>query len=223
MQTLSTLREHLQLAAALLETPPTVEGDVIECGCYEGGSTVNLSLVCSLTNRRLVVCDSFQGLPRPNEEDRVHYSTHVDHYDTYEEGRFAASLDLVRSNLAKYGSIEACDFVAGYFEDTLSGLDRKYVLAFLDVDLIASLKPCILGIWPNLREGCKMFVHEARSIALVSVFFDSAWWRAELAADPPGFVGAGTGLPLELGKGSELGYVRKEGPPGVQVAWGRVA
>jgi hypothetical protein len=54
---------HVVLAREILSVPPEVRGDVIECGVWKGASTASLSLVCGLVNRRLFVCDSFQGLP----------------------------------------------------------------------------------------------------------------------------------------------------------------
>ena len=58
-------RAHLVMAMKLLEIPPSTPGDVVECGCWQGGATVNLSLICAITGRRLRVYDSFQGMPRP--------------------------------------------------------------------------------------------------------------------------------------------------------------
>ena len=45
-------------------------GVVVECGCFMGGSTANLSLVCGIVGRGLIVYDSFEGLPRPTPGDR---------------------------------------------------------------------------------------------------------------------------------------------------------
>jgi hypothetical protein len=211
VKTLSDFREHMELAAAILRVPPAVEGDVIECGCYLGGSSINLSLVCAMVRRRLVVCDSFEGLPEPSERDRSHFAVHVGHTDEYRKGMFAAPLDVVKENLARYGNLDVCDFRVGFFDQTMSQLRGNVVMAFLDVDLIDSLKPCLAGIWPILREGCRVYVHEARNLPLVSVFFDSAWWRENLDLEAPGFVGSGVGLPLAMATtwGSELGYAQK--------------
>ncbi|HTR89532.1 MAG TPA: TylF/MycF/NovP-related O-methyltransferase, partial [Solirubrobacteraceae bacterium] len=209
VETLSSIREHIELARAILSVPPDVPGDVVECGCYVGGSSVNISLVCQLVGRRLVICDSFEGLPEPSEYDREHLNLHSGSSDEYYKGRFAASLGTVRANIARCGSIEACDFVPGFFEDTRPQLKRPVVMAFLDMDLIDSLKPCLIGIWPNLADGCRVYVHEANSLSLVSLFFDAAWWRERLDEDPPGFVGTGTGLPLTAVQGSWIGYAQK--------------
>lgn len=214
VETLSDVREHMELAAAILRLPPSVKGDVVECGCYVGGSSVNLSLVCAMVGRRLLICDSFEGLPEPEEYDREHLAVHVGHVDTYYKGRFAASLELVKANLARHGNLGVCDFRVGFFDKTMPGLDRDVVMAFLDVDLIDSLKPCLEGLWPRMQPGCRVYVHEARNIPLVALFFDNAWWQQHLAEDAPGFVGSGVGLPLGVATnwGSELGYAQKAAP-----------
>jgi hypothetical protein len=208
VETLSEVYEHMELASAILRTPSSARGDVVECGCFVGGSTVNLSLVCQLVGRRLVVCDSFQGLPAPAEYDRRHPAVHTGHVDEYYQGRFAAPLDEVRENLARYGHLASCDFVVGFFDETMPGFDRAVVAAFLDVDLIDSLKPCLTGLWPRLQPGGRLYVHEARNLALVALFFDRAWWQEHLNCDAPGFVGGGCGLPLASAWGSELGYAQ---------------
>jgi hypothetical protein len=51
MSSLSSYRAHLVMAIKLLELPPDLRGDVVECGCYKGGMSVNLSLVCKITGR----------------------------------------------------------------------------------------------------------------------------------------------------------------------------
>lgn len=210
VETLSDFREHMELAAAILRIPRDLEGKVVECGCYMGGSTINLSLVCKLTGRELLVFDSFEGLPEPQEYDRWHHAVHVQHTDIYYKGRFAASQEAVERNIAKFGSLGICEFRAGYYEETMRDIEDSVALAFLDVDLIDSLKPCLKGLWPKLGDDCRIYVHEALNLALVSVFFDQEWWRENLCQDAPGFVGSGVGLPLGIGKkhGSELGYAQ---------------
>jgi O-methyltransferase len=209
LETLSSIREHMELARAIFAVPRAVTGDVVECGCYLGGSSANISLVCKLAGRGLVIYDSFEGLPEPSEQDRKHVYVHYDASDDYYKGRFAASLDQVKANIARCGAIEVCEFVPGFFDATMPGSGRSVVLAFLDVDLVDSLKPCLLGVWGNMPEGCRVYVHEAASLSLVSLFFDSTWWQEQLGDGAPGFVGSGAGLPLTALEGSELGYAQK--------------
>jgi O-methyltransferase len=211
VETLSDFREHMELAAGVLRVPRATEGSVVECGCYVGGSTVNLSLVCAMTGRKLIVFDSFEGLPEPKEYDRWHHSVHLGHTDIYYKGRFAAAREVVERNVSRFGDISVCEFRAGYYDKTMSDVSEPVVMAFLDVDLIDSLKPCLKGLWPNLQPGCRIYTHEARNLPLVAVYFDQAWWRRELNEDAPGFVGSGVGLPLAADAylGSELGYAQK--------------
>ncbi len=211
VETLSDFREHMELAAGVLRVPRATEGSVVECGCYVGGSTVNLSLVCAMTGRKLIVFDSFEGLPEPKEYDRWHHSIHLGHTDVYYKGRFAAAREVVERNVSRFGDISVCEFRAGYYDKTMSDVSEPVVMAFLDVDLIDSLKPCLKGLWPKLQPGCRIYTHEARNLPLVAVYFDQAWWRRELNEDAPGFVGSGVGLPLAADAylGSELGYAQK--------------
>jgi O-methyltransferase len=209
VETLSGIVEHLEIARALLAVPPSVPGDVVECGCYKGGCTVNLSLVCRLVGRRLIVCDSFAGLPPVLAHDRGHSTPHHGETGEYEEGQFAASLEEVRDTVAKFGAAEVCDWVVGYFDQSLADFDRPTVMAFLDVDLIDSLKPCLRAIWPRLAPPGRVYMHEAEDLTLVGVFFDQDWWQGEFKYRAPGFVGAGSGLPLVTLRGSDLGYAEK--------------
>jgi O-methyltransferase len=212
IETLSTLLEHLELAGAVLSLPRSVAGDIVECGCFVGGSSVNLSLACAMVGRRLVICDSFAGLPQPGEHDRAHQAVHTGHVDEYEEGLFASSLEVTKGNIERYGRLDVCDFVVGFFDETMPGFERNVAMAFLDVDLIDSLTPCLQGLWPQLQSGCRLYLHEARNLPLAAVFFDTSWWRDTLDTDAPGLVGAGSGLALQAVWGSELGYAQKDAP-----------
>ena len=213
--TLSSLAEHLELAASILTIPPGVPGDVVECGCYQGGCTVNLSLACGLVGRRLIVCDSFEGLPDPTAHNEVYSAPHHANTDSYHEGQFAASLELVKGNVARCGNLDVCDFIVGFFDKSLADFDRPVAVAFLDVDLVESLRPCLVAIWPNLEVDGRVYVHEAEDLALVSTFFDRPWWSEAIGADAPGLVGAGSGLPLAALQGSDLGYAQKPKGAGV--------
>ncbi len=53
----TSYRAHLAMAAKLFLLPPSVPGAVVECGCWKGGSTANLSLICDVVGRDLIVYD----------------------------------------------------------------------------------------------------------------------------------------------------------------------
>ncbi|MCP4904794.1 MAG: hypothetical protein GY910_07420 [bacterium] len=47
MPSLITLQRQLVLVREIVRVPPSIEGDVVECGCYEGASMIALSLACA--------------------------------------------------------------------------------------------------------------------------------------------------------------------------------
>lgn len=215
----SNFVEHLVMATTILNIPRAAEGCIVECGSYKGGSAANLSLVAALCGRELEVFDSFGGLPTPSEDDRAHTVLHRGERHTYEEGAWAGTLEEVKEAIAKYGAIEVCSFHAGYFEVTLPEFNKITAFVFADVDLRDSVDTCLRYLWPLLLERGYFYTHEAAHMEIASLFFDREWWRATCDSDPPGLVGAGTGLGLVPGPGgfrSALGYALKA-PEAVQL------
>ena len=102
----------------------------------------------------------------------------------------------MKENIRRYGAIECCDFIPGWFEDTLPRLDSPILLAFLDVDLEDSLATCVRSLWPHLVEGGYLFTDECLNPSYVSLFFSERWWKENLDTTPPGLIGGGTGLGL---------------------------
>ncbi len=183
----TSYKSHLAMALKILETPPNEPGDVVECGTWKGGSAANLSLVCKIAGRKLLIFDSFEGLPKGDESDRQAF---------YETGDYYGPLDEVKKNIEKYGAIECCEFVKGWFDETLPGLNTPVLLAFLDVDLELSLETCVRHIWPNLVERGYIFIDEYVTLDYCAIFWSEEYWKRYFNRLPPGLMGAGTGLPL---------------------------
>jgi Macrocin-O-methyltransferase (TylF) len=223
--TASTYLEHVAMAASILRVPPSEPGVVIECGCFKGGSTASLSLACRLAGRRLLVFDSFAGLPEPAEGDATHYVPADRTRHGYHQGAFSATLDEVRGNVGRYGALEVCEFRRGFFETTLPGLDERCVFAFADVDLTTSLQTCVEAIWPKLGDGCELWTHEAHHAEIAALFFDDAWWERTLAVSSPGLIGAGSGLRLSTHLPTPIGYTVKNPGAGrrIEQEWGAPA
>lgn len=188
-------RAHLTMAMKLLETPAGMKGDVVECGCYKGGATVNLSLACAAVGRKLKVYDSFEGLPPPVAGD---HAAQTAFRDGYIPGVFKGSLEEVGANIRRYGNIDVCRFHKGWYKDTLPGHQGLIAFAFWDVDHYESLHDCLLNLWPWLQEGACLCMDEYRNVAYSSVFFSEKYWEKYFASDPPGLVGIGTGLQVGM-------------------------
>lgn len=202
-------QEHLILVSRVLSLPASLDGDVIECGCFKGSSTASLSLACGMVGRKLTVCDSFAGLPDIEQDDRLHTSLMHRRFEVYERGEFCGRLDEVRHNVAQYGDIDCCTFVKGYFEDTLAEVNQPSSMIFLDVDLHASLRTCLRGLWPHLNMYGYLYTHEALQLDYVKLFFDDPWWQQEMGVKAPGLIGAGSGVPAGIAEGCGLGYAVK--------------
>jgi O-methyltransferase len=219
----SHFTEQLVIAAHIIGVSAHTEGCVIECGCYKGGCTVNLSLASALVQREFHVFDSFEGLPTPRAGDAENTLHHDRATNMYKQGMFAGSLEEVRENVRRRGDLSVCHFHKGWFEDTFSDFSTPCVTAFVDVDLRGSLETCVQAIWPLIVDGGALFVHEARHHEIASLFFDSDWWERKLGTGAPGLIGAGTGLGLVPSTGgwrSQLGYASKSEVRDYKRSWG---
>jgi len=208
----SSFIEHLVMATEVLSTPRDVEGAIVECGCYKGGSTANLSLVAGLCDRTLVAFDCFEGMPDPGEADAEHVLVASERVHTYEENSWPASLQEAVDNIERYGDPSAVTIRPGYFEETMPAFDEPVALAFLDVGLRSSAETAIRELWPLLGDGRYLFTHEAKHMEIAGLFFDGEWWHEHLDIEPPGLVGAGSGLglhPAPDGFSSLLAYTVK--------------
>lgn len=188
LRTGSSYKSHLAMALKILETPPDIPGDVVECGTWKGGSAANLSLVCKITGRTLKIFDSFEGLPegRPGDREAKHYET----------GDYGGQLEEVKTNIRRRGCIDCCEFIKGWFDDTLPKLNSPVLLAFIDVDLEDSLATCVRYLWPNLVDQGYVFVDEYVGLDYCALFYSEKWWKENFDRTPPGLIGAGMGLAL---------------------------
>lgn len=197
---------HLLLMREVLAIPPAIAGVVVECGVWKGASSASLSLACQLTGRRLLVCDSFSGLP--DRTDQLYLAPHAGLYGYLQSGMFCGTLAEVQQNIARFGALAVCDFVPGLFADALPQVTQPVVFAFLDVDLRTSFQDCLRVLWPQVVENGLLYVDDVGCLEIVRIFFDDAWWESIIGCRAPGLIGAGCGLPLHPVY-SNIGYTRK--------------
>lgn len=210
------LSQWIVLATRILQIPKTVKGAVIECGCYKGASTCALSLICSAAGRRLTVCDSFCGLP-DDEPTARHRYPHLGVKTTYTPGLFAGRLDEVKDTLSQWGDSSVCDFIPGFFSESLIALHEPIVFGFLDVDLALSMRDCLRHIWPLLVEGGFIYTDDSCDMDVVKIWFEPAFWQA-LGFDPPGYIGSGSGICGLSADYTSLGYSTKLADNGLHPA-----
>ena len=163
-----------------------IEGELVECGVWRGGSMMAAALTLielGETDRDLYLFDTYTGMPEPGAEDVP------SPYDGYSPHRFwrlvtgagrtwaAASVETVRSNLTSTGyPAERMHFVAGMVEDTLpdAAPDRIAILR-LDTDWYSSTKHELETLYPRLGEGGVLIVddygHHAGARRAVDEYF----------------------------------------------------
>ncbi len=176
-----THSEAVAIVTEILRVPPSIPGIILEAGCFKGGSTAKLSLATKLINRKLVVYDSFEGLPDVIEAEKKNFSP----------GEYSGALEEVKRNVAEYGALEVCEFVRGWFDQTMPHLDQPVAVAFVDVDLRDSLETCLNYVYPKLIPGGSIFSHDGHLPICVDLMKDPGFWN-RFDAPPPQFEGLGT-------------------------------
>ncbi|MCB9654145.1 MAG: class I SAM-dependent methyltransferase [Deltaproteobacteria bacterium] len=173
-----TLTEILTVTEAILKRSNPI---VIEAGAGSGSSTAKLSLATRAAGGRLLVFDSFQGIP---ENDDVHHLLDGRPL-TFRRGAFRGRLTAVKKRVATYGAPEVCTFHKGWFEDTLASLDVNPDVVLLDVDLLSSTKTCLSAITPRLKDDGVLFSQDGHIREIVELFLDEAYWRNEVGLEQP--------------------------------------
>jgi len=131
-----------------------VPGDFIETGVWRGGASIftrGILAAHGVSDRKVYVADSFEGLPRPNAEKYPadEGSTH------YKSSFLAVSQKEVEGNFRLYGLLdEQVVFVKGWFKDTLPQLPATQLAVIrLDGDMYESTMDALKHLYPKLSAG----------------------------------------------------------------------
>ena len=177
-----TQREMLMVMEAFAKTKSSPQAVFVEAGCYKGGSTAKLSLMAKLLGRRLIVFDSFEGLPDNSEQ---HGNSIFGEPTTFVKGAYCGTMERVATNVRKYGHSESVEMVKGWFDDTMPSFKEKVAVAYVDVDLVSSTKTCLKFLYPLLVEGGTIFSQDAHLPLIIELLSDQNFWRDELGASAP--------------------------------------
>lgn len=157
-----------------------IPGNLVECGVWRGGASflmADLLRQAGVRDRKVWLCDSFEGLPPPQEVDgpaAVAYAANPESADYYDNCR--ASLEDVRQTAVEFGLSPYTEFVKGWFDQTLplyrQRVGRIAVLR-IDADWHASVRCCLENLYDQVVEGgliifddyyaydgCALAVHE---------------------------------------------------------------
>jgi hypothetical protein len=162
-----------------------VPGDFVETGVWRGGASIfarAVLLAYGVTDRRVICCDSFEGLPPP---DVTHYpSDEGSDFHTYPE--LAVSLEQVQANFATFDLLdEQVVFLKGWFRDTMSRVpSEKVAVLRLDGDMYESTIDPLRHLWDRIPDGGWVIVDDYHVVpaakAAVHDFLDSQGETAAL-------------------------------------------
>lgn len=165
-----------------------VEGDIVECGVWNGGTAALMVLANRRDDRHVWLFDSFAGFPKPGEKD-------VPGTIGIQEGEWKGSLPRVKRLFAQIGLPEArTHIVPGWFKDTLPVSSiRQIALLHLDADLYDSVKLSLecfydrlspggyvvlddYGFWPGCRTAVDEFLQSRGLQVKLYVSDDTGRW-----------------------------------------------
>ncbi|MGH0945612.1 TylF/MycF family methyltransferase [Bacillus mycoides] len=131
-----------------------IDGDFIETGVWRGGACIFMRgflKAYGITNRKVWVADSFEGLPTP---DIKNYPQDKD--DTlYQYDYLRVSLEEVQKNFKKYDLLDdQVHFLKGWFKDTLPTAPvEKIAIARLDGDMYESTMDSLTNLYHKISPG----------------------------------------------------------------------
>ncbi|WP_372629559.1 TylF/MycF/NovP-related O-methyltransferase [Cohnella sp.] len=134
-----------------------IEGDIVECGVWRGGSM----MLCALTlkqlncvNRKLYLYDTYSGMPMPNKIDINHAGeSAIDKWLEHNGEHWCESpISEVKINMKKTGyPADNIIFIEGLVEDTIPNvIPSKVALLRLDTDFYESTYHELKYLFPIL-------------------------------------------------------------------------
>jgi O-methyltransferase len=141
-----------------------IEGDIVECGVWKGGSMMAAAKAlahCGDTSRALWLYDTFEGMPEPTAADVSRKGENA--REAFAQAKTGAGgsdwcrspLDEVQSVLrqSKYPA-QRIRFVKGKVEETIPGeAPERIAVLRLDTDWYSSTKHELTHLYPRLAKG----------------------------------------------------------------------
>lgn len=131
----------------------SIPGDIIETGVWRGGAAIFMRgylAAHDMSQRKVWVADSFEGLPIPSLPQDDGYDFSADKMPI-----LAVSLDEVKENFRRYDLLDdQIIFLKGWFKDTLPQAPiEKIALARLDGDLYESTMDALNALYHKIVPG----------------------------------------------------------------------
>jgi hypothetical protein len=184
-----------------------IPGSFVECGVWRGGVSFLMAEVARVSGdaRNVWLCDSFEGLPPPEEIDGDFARKFAENTESpYYYDNCTASLDVVQRAVAELGLDGSVELVKGWFDQTLPTV-RDAIgpisILRLDCDWYASVRCCLDNLFDQVVEGgfivlddyyytdgCAVAIHEflgERKLGYRIESFSASWSGIERVSGAP--------------------------------------
>lgn len=152
-------------------TKNKIQGDVVECGVWKGGSMLAIADSLKALNeqtRHLYLYDTFEGMSAPTEKDVSHDNLQAQEMlaaDADKEKNLVwaySTLDEVKNTMAlsRYPT-QNIHYIKGKVEDTIpQNVPEQIALLRLDTDWYESTKHELVHLFPRLVKGGVLIIDD---------------------------------------------------------------
>lgn len=131
-----------------------IQGDLLEAGVWRGGACVFMRALLKandIMDRKVWVCDSFEGLPPPNEKEYPKDKNDINWQFSF----LRVPLDVVAETFHKYDMLDdQVMFLKGWFKDSLPTAPiEKLAVLRCDGDMYESTWSTLSNLYPKLSKG----------------------------------------------------------------------
>lgn len=147
-----------------------IEGDIVECGVWKGGSCMAIARTLQslgVTNRTIYLYDTFEGMSEPTEDDReaatgADAASLLGGADKSEVVWAYSPIEEVKQNIERTGyPPERLQFVKGKVEDTIPArVPDRIALLRLDTDWYESTRHELQHLYPRLAQGGVLIIDD---------------------------------------------------------------
>ncbi len=166
---------NIKIILHFLDITKSIEGDVAECGVYQGGSilTMGLFLQQKGISKSIYGFDSFEGFSAAIEVDHALGGQAA--WGKTKGGYGDTSFADLQRRINTLGLTKTICLRPGFFEQTFEKEPtRKYSFVHLDCDLYGSYKTCLEYFYPRMSPG---------SVILIDEYDDPPWPGCNKAVD----------------------------------------
>ena len=147
-------RQETKIICEYAKKSLVFDGDFVEMGCYKGDTSMLLAEVLRLSDKKLWIYDSFEGLPKKSVADNS--ALGVD----FREGELFVTKREVKERFLRAG-IKVPIIKKAWFNDLVDeDLPTKIAFAFLDGDFYESIRDSLRLIEKKIVKGSTVIVHD---------------------------------------------------------------